>query len=99
KRRAGRPRQGSLFDVLGGPDRIDELGDGLLTDFADRNVRVAEVIAEHSGRHVGMQFTDTNYKDALKRLIEKGRVSLPERTVRRAGTLADHLTIIFPQSG
>ena len=96
KRRAAGPKQASLFDHLGELDPIDGLGDELLKEFAGRSARVTDIMAEYAAQHFGTRFTDTNFKEALKRLIDKGRVVLPQGTVRRAGTLADRITIIFP---
>jgi len=73
--------------------------DRSLKEFAGHSPRVTEIMAGYSGRHTGSRFTDSNFKDALKRLLDKNRVTLPEGTSRRAGTLADHITIIFPPIG
>ena len=99
KRRASGPKQASLFDQLGDPDPIDDLGTDLLKEFAGRHLRVTEIMADYNGRHTGSRFTDSNFKEALKRLLEKGQLMLPEGTIRRAGTLADRITIIFPSMG
>ncbi len=99
KRRAAGPKQASLFDCLSDPDPIDDLGEELLKEFAGHSPRVTEIMAGYSRRHTGSRFTDSNFKDALKRLLDKNRVTLPEGTSRRAGTLADHITIIFPPIG
>ena len=96
KRRSAGPKQASLFDRLGDPDPIDDLGDELLKEYAGQTIPFTEIMADHTARHFGTRFTDSNFKEALKRLIDKSSVTLPEGTVRRAGTLADHITIIFP---
>ena len=96
KRRAAGPKQRSLFDGLPDLDPIEELGEELLKEFAGRSLNVIEIMAEYTPQHLGSKFTDSNFKTALIRLIDKGRVTLPEGTKRRANTLADHITIIFP---
>ena len=99
KRRAAGPKQGSLFDSLGDPDPIDDLGEEILREFAGRRLSVVDIMAEYTRRHLGTRFIDTNFKQALKRLVENGRVTLPEGTKRKANTLADHIAIVFPQAG
>jgi three-Cys-motif partner protein len=96
KRRASGPKQASLFDLLSDADPIDDLGEELLEEFASRCVNVVEIMAEYTPQHPGSKFTDSNFKAALIRLIDKGCVTLPEGTKRRPKTLADHITIIFP---
>lgn len=96
KRRATGPKQRSLFDGLPDLDPIEDLGAELLKEFAGRPLNVVEIMAEYTPQHPGSKFTDSNFKTALIRLIDKGRVTLPEGTKRRANTLADHITIIFP---
>jgi hypothetical protein len=87
------PRERTLFDTL--EDPLTELGQLLLEAFAGQALRVDEVYERH-GRE-GL-YTLANYKDALKRLEEAGRVTAtPPADERRARTMADHVVVGFPR--
>jgi hypothetical protein len=89
--RAAAPRERTLFDALDDP--LAELGQSLLEAFAGQALRVDEVYERH-GR--GGPYTLANYKDALKRLEEAGRVTAtPPAGERRARTMADHVVVGF----
>jgi hypothetical protein len=90
--RVAAPRERTLFDTL--EDPLSELGQSLLEAFAGQALRVDEVYERH-GR--GGPHTLANYKDALKRLEEAGRVTAtPPAGERRVRTMADHVVVGFP---
>jgi three-Cys-motif partner protein len=85
------PKERTLFDHLDDP--LADLGRSLLEAFAGQSLRVDEVYERH-GR--GGPYTLANYKDALKRLEEAGRVTAtPPAGERRARTMADHVVVGF----
>ena len=76
---------------------MPELADDLLTAFADKTVTVAEIYFNH-----GLERPQTpgQYKDALKLLEVEGKVAAtPPASLRREGTMADHVEIQFPPKG
>ncbi|MGK7901334.1 MAG: three-Cys-motif partner protein TcmP [Hormoscilla sp.] len=88
------PIQLSLFD----PKPLDELEDMLLDKFAGRTMTMIEVHNEH---HVGTPYTDKNYKDALRKLEEEGKIIAdPPASQRRKNkgklTFADSVKVTFP---
>jgi three-Cys-motif partner protein len=85
-------RERTLFDALDDP--LAQLGQSLLEAFAGPRLRVDEVFERHGQ---GGPFTLANYKDALKRLEEAGRIAAaPPAGERRARTMADHVVVEFP---
>jgi three-Cys-motif partner protein len=86
------PRERTLFDALDDP--LAELAKMLLEAFAGQTLRVDEVYERHG---LETPYTLANYKDALKRLEEAGRVTAtPPTEKRRANTMADHVVVAFP---
>ena len=88
------PRQLSLFD----PKPLDELEDMLLDKFAGRTMTMIDVYNEHQ---VGTPYTDKNYKDALRKLEEEGKIiAYPPASKRRKRqgkiTFADSVKVTFP---
>jgi three-Cys-motif partner protein len=75
---------------------LDDLEEMLLEDYAGREIAFKELYEEHS---VGRPYTDSNYKEVLKKLEKAGKVS-PYKVgkVRRAGTFADDVIIAFRQT-
>jgi three-Cys-motif partner protein len=92
------PGQGNLFDLLDdspvlGP--LDKLKRELLERYAGRSLTVVDLYQEH---HLGRNFRENNYKDALKQLeIEKHICIDPPSVGRRAGTLANSCILHFPE--
>ncbi|MGI8911471.1 MAG: three-Cys-motif partner protein TcmP [Rubrobacteraceae bacterium] len=73
---------------------LDELEGQLLNDFAGRTLTMRQIYEEHS---VGRPFTDTNYKEALKKLEAKGAIETnPSIPPRRKNTFAKHVSVTFP---
>jgi three-Cys-motif partner protein len=87
-------RQPLLFD-LSRP--LAELGDTLLATFAGMRLTLLEVYQRHS---VGRGYVKRNYKDALARLEQEGRIAVdPPKAMRRKGTFPDRTVVEFPAKG
>lgn len=92
---ADRLRQPMLFELT---RPLDDLGDMLLDRFAGETLTMAQVYDAHN---VGLPYTDTNYKEVLKKLEVAGKiVAHPPHTDRpkRKGevTFADSVEVTFP---
>lgn len=86
-----RQRQGLLFE-LSRP--LDELCDLLLKAFAGRKLTMQQIYEQH---HVDRPFIKKNYKDALLKLEQEGRLTAaPTAAQRRKNTFADSVSVIFP---
>lgn len=77
---------------------LDELAHMLLTDFAGRTMRMKEIYEEH---HIGRPYIKRNYKDALSKLEDEGKiVATPpgNKRPKRGGkvTFADRVLVTFP---
>jgi len=88
------PRQLSLFD----PKPLDELEDMLLDKFAGKTMTMIEVDNEH---HVDTPYTDKNYKDALRKLEEEGKIiadppASQRRKIQGKLTFGDKVKVTFP---
>jgi three-Cys-motif partner protein len=85
--------QTSLLDGYTRP--LDGLGDDLLAAFGGTTMTVKEIFENHN---VDTPFIKPNYKEALKRLEANGAISAdPPATARRGTSMADHVTITFPE--
>ncbi len=83
-----------LFDLA---RPLDELEGMLLSDFAGRTISFRRLYEAHS---VGKPYIDSNYKQALKRLEDKGLIAAEKPgKKRRKGTFADDVVITFPRKG
>lgn len=86
-----RQRQGLLFE-LSRP--LDDLCDLLLKAFAGRKLTMQQIYEQH---HVDRPFIKKNYKDALLKLEQEGRLTAaPTAAQRRKNTFADSVSVIFP---
>jgi three-Cys-motif partner protein len=79
-------------------DSLDKLGDSLLADFKGQQIPVKRIIEQH---HVGKVYIDKNYKDAIKRLENNGKIvceppSDKRRKIKGVLTLADKVLVTFP---
>jgi len=77
---------------------FDELEDMLLDKFAGRTMTMIEVYNQH---HIGTRYIDKNYKDALRKLEQQGKIiaSPPaSKRSKRQGkiTFADSVKVTFP---
>jgi three-Cys-motif partner protein len=87
-------------ELLPDASPIDKLADRLLTDFAGKTVAVRQIFETHSG---DSRFIERNYKEALRRLEDDGRVAAdPPASARQwrngKATMAGHAAITFPGS-
>lgn len=83
---------GDLFETA--PDEIDDLGEALLRDFRGQILSFQEI---HFAHHAGKRYIESNYRAALLRLEEKGRVNCsPGPNERQKGTLGKNVVITFP---
>ena len=90
-----KPKEKSLYDALDDP--IVELQGMLLEAFAGAKLTVGRIYEEH-GLDPHHRFMPSHYKEALKRLEAEGQiVATPPVTERKAGTIADHVLIEFPE--
>ncbi len=90
------PTQHLQLSLLSLYDRkLDTLGDELLTIFAGKTLTVMDIYNAH---HVDTPFVKKNYKTALLRLEEHGKITCATASgkKRKKGTMADHINIIFP---
>lgn len=72
---------------------LDDLSAQLQSEFDGQQLSVQEIYERH---HVGRPFVKANYKEALRRLEEVGKVvATPSASQRRKGTLADRVLIRF----
>ncbi|MCL5998527.1 MAG: three-Cys-motif partner protein TcmP [Chloroflexi bacterium] len=84
-------RQPLLFE-LSRP--MDDLKESLLSDFAGQKLTMEQVYQKHN---VGKPYIRRNYKEALKELEAKGRISAsPSSDRRKKGTFADDVLVTFP---
>ncbi|MBC6480796.1 MAG: three-Cys-motif partner protein TcmP [Hormoscilla sp. GM7CHS1pb] len=77
---------------------LDELEDMLLDKFAGRTMTMIEVYNEH---HVGTPYIDKNYKEALRKLEQQGKITAsPPASQRRKNkgklTFGDNVRVTFP---
>lgn len=84
-----------LFDLA---RPLDELEGMLLRDLAGKSVSFKQLYRTHS---VGKRYIDSNYKQVLNALVEKGTIKAekPGGQKRRKGTFADDVVITFPRKG
>jgi len=84
-----------LFDLA---RPLDELEGMLLSAFAGKKATFRQLYETHS---VGKPYIDSNYKQVLKALEEKGLITAekPGGQKRRKGTFADDAVITFPRKG
>ena len=88
-------KQPFLFELF---RPLDELEGMLLEEFAGRTMSMIQICDEHN---VDRPYTDTNYKDVLKRMELQGKVTAdPPHTTRpkRKGevTFGDNVMVTFP---
>jgi three-Cys-motif partner protein len=70
---------------------LDELEAQLLNDFAGRTLTMSQIYEQHS---VGKPFLNTNYKQALWNLYERGAIETSRKP--RKNTFADDISASFP---
>jgi hypothetical protein len=80
---------------------LDELEGMLLRTFAGKTMTMEQIYDEHN---VGRRYTDTNYKDVLKKMELAGKIiANPPHTARRKVkgevTFADAVEVKFPARG
>ena len=85
----------TLFDFA---SPLDELEGMLVRDLAGKKVTFKQLYETHS---VGKPYIDSNYRQVLKAMEEKGLIAAekPGGRKRRKGTFADDVVITFPQKG
>ncbi|HLO84988.1 MAG TPA: three-Cys-motif partner protein TcmP [Nostocaceae cyanobacterium] len=88
-------KQLSLFDQ---PKPLDALEDMLLDEFAGQTITMKEIYNQHN---VGRSYIEKNYKDALKNLEQKGKITVDppaSQRPKRNGevTFADKVKVTFP---
>ncbi|HOG46964.1 MAG TPA: three-Cys-motif partner protein TcmP [Anaerolineae bacterium] len=77
---------------------LHDLADSLLREFAGQTMTMADVYNKH---HVGKRYVKANYKDALLKLEEEGRIRAdpPAEQRQKRGaktTFADDVRVTFP---
>lgn len=73
---------------------LDELENMLLNDFAGCILRMEDIYNKH---HVGRRYIKKNYKDALLKLEQQGRITAnPSSPPRRRNTFGDDVIVTFP---
>ncbi|MDQ1610298.1 MAG: hypothetical protein QOG00_229 [Pyrinomonadaceae bacterium] len=88
-----------MYPLLYGYSRpIDDLTGMLLERFAGQSLTMRQIYEAH---HVGTPYIDKNYKDALRRLEEQGKVATqppPDKRRRQSGVLSfgDNVLVTFP---
>jgi three-Cys-motif partner protein len=86
--------QGLLFE-LSRP--LDQLGALLLEEFAGKTLTARQVFERH---HVGRRYVSKNYRDILKQLEQKGKITAkPPAPKRRKNTFPDDVQVTFPSRG
>jgi hypothetical protein len=80
------------------PEPIADLKRALLTEFAGKNLKVADVIDQHTAK---TRCLERNYKDALLELELEAKITIDppaDKRKKRNGkpTLADDKLVIFP---
>ncbi|MEY3868126.1 MAG: hypothetical protein RLZZ338_2017 [Cyanobacteriota bacterium] len=85
-----KPVQLSLFDS----QPLDNLENMLLDEFAGKTMTMLEVYERHN---IGKDYTEKNYKEALKKLEYQGKITVePPSSKRKPNTMGDNVTITFP---
>ena len=69
---------------------LDDLGDMLLEEFAGQTIKMSDIYGQHN---VNRPFTKSNYKQALIRLEDQGKIRATEH---RRNTFADRVLVTFP---
>lgn len=82
------PKQSLLFK-LSRP--LDELQDMLLSEFTGRRLKMIDIYNEHN---VDTPFVDKNYKKALIKHEEEGKIFASKH---RKGSFGDNILVTFPQ--
>ncbi len=72
---------------------IEELGQQLLNIYAGQELTTLEI---HDDHNVDKPFILKNYKDALSKLLEEGKITT-DRQPGRKGTFADSIKVTFPK--
>jgi len=80
-------RQTLLFELSRPLDDLEEM---LLREFAGETLTMKEVYMRHN---VGRRYIKKNYKDILRRLEERGRISA---SAHRKGSFPDKTIVTFP---
>jgi len=73
---------------------LDDLTNMLLDEFAGQTMTMLDVYNRH---HVGKRYINKNYKEALRKLEEQGKIiAEPSAKQRRKNTFGDTVKITFP---
>lgn len=83
------PRYPLLYELY---RPLDELENMLLDEFAGKTINMVDVYNRH---HVGKWYIKKNYKDALLKLEEQGRITT-DPPKRRKNTFGDTVQVTFP---
>lgn len=88
------PIQLSLFDM----GQLDALESMLIDEFAGQTLTMEEIYNQH---HVGKRYISKNYKEALNKLEQQGKIiAYPPASKRRKYkeeiTFAEHVRVTFP---
>jgi three-Cys-motif partner protein len=80
---------------------LDRLKQLLLDHFEGKTLRMAEIYEQHC---VGTPFINSNYKQALRNLEDKGKIRVEPPAAKRPKrhgevTFADHVRVTFPKQG
>jgi len=87
------PKQALLFKLS---QPIEDLKADLLSEFKGQRLSMKQIYERHS---VDTPFIKKNYKDALKALLEEGKIEAvsPKGKPPRKGTFGDDILTIFPE--
>ena len=69
---------------------LDDLGDMLLDEYAGQTIKMSSIYEQHN---VNRPFTKSNYKQALIRLEDQGKIIA---TAHKTNTFADRVLVTFP---
>jgi len=73
---------------------LDKLAEMLLTEFAGQTLSMKQIYESH---HVNRPYISKNYKDALKKLEEDGKIiAHPPASKRKKGSFGDDVQVTFP---
>lgn len=86
----------SMFDVMPS-NSLEKLGRTLMIEFKSRTITVKDII---EGHHVGKQYIEKNYKDALRKLEKQGEISCEppadkRRMMNGVRTISDKVNVTF----
>jgi three-Cys-motif partner protein len=72
---------------------LDDLENMLLDEFAGQTLRMKDIYHRH---HIGKRYIERNYKDALLKLEEQGKITTESSKRRKKGKIGDEVIVTFP---